>query len=88
MREERGLSMQAVAELGGPSIETLHKLESGIVEVDLETLQKLGSVFDVRPLELMATGNSDVEEISKLVCRMGPMQVARLRAQLEKLVLN
>ena len=88
LRIDRGLSLKAVADLGGPSVETLQRVELGIAEVNLEMLEKLGTVFNVRPMELLAGGNAEIEHITQLVCRLPPKELAALRKRLERKVLN
>ena len=45
LREDRGLSQQALAELVNTSQQNIHKYENGITEPDIQMLKALASVF-------------------------------------------
>lgn len=89
LRIARGLSMHAVQQLGGPSIDTQHQVESGLIKrVNIKTFAQLANVFKIRVMEFGIVGDSEIEQIAAIVCNINATERAALRSQLERKVRN
>ena len=74
LREERGLTLSALARLVGTSVPTMHRYESGWDRFELNTLRKiatgLGAALEVRlvpPPEGVSSSRADTQELLTLV---------------------
>lgn len=65
IRLATGLSMEAVAERVGVSVQQLHKYESGLTSMNLSRLQQMATAFSVPISSLVATDELQHDEIAE-----------------------
>lgn len=63
-RVKRGMSMQEIADRGGPSVTTQHLIESGAINAKIGTVQALADVIGIRPAVFIS---DDAEDLGKIV---------------------
>jgi transcriptional regulator with XRE-family HTH domain len=59
LREARNLSLQQMADLVGTTKSSYHRIESGVTELDLPMMRRIGAKLGVKPSELLL--DRDVE---------------------------
>lgn len=72
LREARGLSMRALAELVNTTGSNINKLEKGQSRLDLVWIEKFAKVFNVQPAEIIDPGQSSSPGVREDVVAYSP----------------
>lgn len=80
LREERGLTVQELADRAGLSKSYLSEIERGVKTVNARRLEQLASALRVRPTDLIADKrlSADLEEHLALLAQLGPEDLAEV----------
>jgi len=62
LRKERGLSQEVLSGLAGMARSHLAMIENGSKQANFETLWKLANALDLRPSQLVALIESEIEQ--------------------------
>jgi transcriptional regulator with XRE-family HTH domain len=77
LREERGLTLSALAQLAGTSVPTMHRYESGWNRFEVNTLRKiaaaLGSDLEVRLVPAVRGGPGSKPKLKELLRLLNPL---------------